>query len=364
MSNAKVTKVSLKANQVNHKQALAALQILGTTNTIGLVGQPGVGKSALLHQLAELMPDYLPCYIDCANLDLGDLGMPVVDREEMVTRYAPNARFGIGKGQDRPVLLFLDELGKATKPVRDMLLPVILERRLADTPLPVGSIVFFATNLATDGVGDTLEAHAYNRVTLLDLANPTSEEWLVWAAQNDIAPEVMMFARDYPQIFQRYDEVDSDALNPYIFNPLRGQTKSFCSPRSLEKASHIVKNREALGDAFTPALCGTIGEAAAQQMAAFVALADAAPRLHEIMAAPDRCRLPDGVGAHFLLAFALSQAFNKDNCDAVMTYVKRWDQFEATTLFAEQVATNPKKLPIAAKNRAFCTLAAKLGRYF
>ena len=358
------TKVNLKANQVNHEQALTLLKTCGPTNTFGFVGQPGVGKSALLAQLAEAMPDYLPCYIDCANLDLGDLGMPVVDRDAMVTRYAPNARFGISKGQNRPVLLFLDELGKAAKPVRDMLLPVLLERRLADTPLPLGSIVFFATNLSTDGVGDTLEAHACNRVTKVDLANPTADAWLLWAANNDISPEVMAFARDYPQVFQRYDELDSDALNPYIFNPLRGQTQAFCSPRSLAHASHLVKNREALGEAFLPALCGTIGEAAAQQMSAFVKLADAAPRLHEILAAPDRCRLPDGVGAHFLLAFALSQAFKQDNADAVMTYVLRWQQFEATTLFAEQVATNPKKLPVAAKNRAFCTLAAKLGKYF
>ena len=105
-------------------------------------------------------------------------------------------------------------------------------------------------------------------------------------------------------------------------------------------------------------------EAAAQQMSAFDKLADAAPRLHEILADPDRCRLPDGVGAHFLLAFALSQAFKQDTADAVMTYVLRWRQFEATTLFAEQVATNPKKLPVAAKNRAFTTLAGRLGRYF
>jgi MoxR-like ATPase len=357
-------KAKTALNQVTHAQALNLLRTCGTTNTFGFVGQPGIGKSALMYALAEQMPDYVACYIDCANLDLGDLGMPVIDREQMVTRYAPNTRFGIGKGQDRPVLLFLDELGKASKPVRDMLLPVLLEKRLADVPLPPGSIVFFATNLATDGVGDQLEAHAWNRVTVCDLANPTSTEWLVWAAQNNIAPEVMMFARDYPQIFQRYDEMDSDVLNPFNFNPLTGQVRAVCTPRSLAHSSHIVRNREALGEAFLPALAGTIGDAAAQAMETFVRLADAAPRLHEIFAAPDKCRLPDGVGAHFLLAFSLSEAFSADTADKVMTYVSRWEQFEATTLFAETVLSSPKKLPVAAKTRAFTTLAAKLGKYF
>jgi hypothetical protein len=55
------------------------------------------------------MPDFYPCYVDCANLDLGDLAMPVVDRETMTTHYAPSARFGVARGQTRPVLLMLDE---------------------------------------------------------------------------------------------------------------------------------------------------------------------------------------------------------------------------------------------------------------
>ena len=356
--------MTIKSNQVNHAQALALLKSCGQTNTFMLMGQPGVGKSALLAQLTEMMPDYLPAYIDTSTLDLGDLCMPVIDRDRMVTQYAPNERFGIERGQDRPVLLMLDELSKAVGPVLNMLLPLILERRIGNVKLPVGSIVFGTGNLTTDGVSDNFPAHAWNRVTVLDLANPTADAWLAWAAQNDVAPEVMAFARDYPQIFQRYDELDTDTLNPYIFNPMRGQVRSFCSPRSLAHASHLVKTREDLGDAFVPALCGTVGEAAAQQMGAFIRLADAAPRLHEILGAPKQCRLPDGVGAYFLLAFALAGAFKKETADAIMEYVGRWDQFEATTLFAETVATNPKKLPIAAKNRAFTSLAARLGRYF
>lgn len=357
-------KVKLAVNQVNHAQALNLLRTCGHTNTFGFLGQPGIGKSALLYTLAKEMPDYYPAYIDCANLDLGDLGMPVIDRETMVTRYAPNARFGISKGQTRPVLLFLDELGKASKPVRDMLLPTLLERRIADVPLPPGSIVFFATNLATDGVGDNIEAHAYNRVTVLDLANPTADEWLAWAAQNDIEAEIMLFARDYPQIFQRYDEMDPEENNPYNFNPLRGQVRSVCTPRSLAHSSPIVRNRAALGDAFLPALAGTLGDSAAQQMEAVVRLSDAAPRLHEIHGDPENCRLPDGVGAHFLLAFSLANAFKADNANSTMKYVTRWQQFEAVTLFAETVCSNPKKIAAAAKNREFTVLAAKLGKYF
>lgn len=354
----------MKSNQINLTQAATLIRTVGQTNTVLLTGQPGVGKSAILHMLAKEMPDYLPCYIDCANLDLGDLGMPVIDRESFITRYAPNVRFGVGAGQTRPVLLMADELGKALRPVLNMLLPVLNERRLGDVMLPRGSIVFGTTNLATDGVGDSIPAHAYNRMTVLDVANPTSDEWLMWAANNDIAPEVMLFARDYPQIFTRYDELGSRETNPYIFNPLTGNRLSFCSPRSLERASNIVKQRDQLAGFLLPSLVGTVGEAAARDLEANIALADSLTTLDAIKASPSTAKLPGGVAAYFLLAYSLSVKLKPDNIEAIMTYVNRWTSFEAKALFMSTACANPTKLAFAAKTRSFIILAGELGKFF
>lgn len=350
--------------QVTLNQAATLIRTIGGTNTILLQGAPGVGKSSILKQLSREMPDYLACYVDVANLDLGDLGMPVIDRETMVTRYAPNLRFGIGKGQNKPVLLMLDELGKGSRPVMNMLLPVILEHRLGDVELPTGSIVFATTNLATDGVGDNVPAHAANRMTLLDVSNPTADEWLAWAVNNDVAPEVMAFARDYPQVFERYDLIDAKENNPYIFNPLQGNTRAFCSPRSLEKASNIVKQRDVLSDSMLAALAGTVGEAAARDLEANVMLADEMPRFASIIADPVKCKLPGGVGAYFLMAFSLAARANDENLTAIMTYINRFESFEAKTLFVTTVASNKAKVGMACKNASFSKMCASLGKFF
>jgi hypothetical protein len=76
-----------------------------------------------------------------------------------------------------------------------MLLPVILERRLGDVPLPEGSIVFATTNLSTDGVGDNIPPHAYNRMTVCDFANPSVDDWITWGSNNGVVPEVLAFYR-------------------------------------------------------------------------------------------------------------------------------------------------------------------------
>jgi hypothetical protein len=260
----------------------------------------------------------------------------------------------------------LDELGKASRPVLNMLLPVILEGRIGDVPLPTGSIVFGTTNLDTDGVGDNIPAHAFNRMTVVTVANPTSDEWLDWAAGHAVAPEVMAFAKQYPQVFDCYSDLDKKDKNPYIFNPMTGNIRAFCSPRSLAKASNIIKQRNVLGSALIPALAGTVGEAAARDMEALVHLADQLPLFEDIVKAPTKTRVPDSAGALFILAFMLAGRVDETTIDPVMSYAERMsaESFEAHALFITTLASNRTKVGMACKSTKFTTHAAKLGKYF
>ena len=317
---------------INLKQAATLIRNVGTTNTILLRGQPGVGKSSILATLGKELPDYHVCYIDCANLDLGDLAMPVIDRENMTTSYAPNVRFGVGKNQTRPVILMLDELGKASRPVMNMLLPTILEHRVGDVQYRTGSIILATTNLDTDGVGDNIPAHAYNRMTVVNLANPTVEQWLEWASDNNIAPEVMAFAKQYPQVFDCYVDLDPKAKNPYIFNPLTGN----------------------------------VGEAAARDMDALIHLADQLPLYENIVKEPFKAKVPTSAGALFILAFMLAGRVDAKTIEAVMDYSDRManESFEAHALFITSLASNKAKVGMACGSRKFTTQAAKLGKFF
>jgi hypothetical protein len=351
---------------INLNQAASLIRNVGTTNTILLRGQPGIGKSSILQTLERELPDYQICYIDVANLDLGDLGMPVIDKDTMVTNYAPNARFGVGKNSTKPVVLMLDELGKASRPVLNMLLPVILEHRIGDVPLPTGSIVFGTTNLDTDGVGDNIPAHAFNRMTVVTVANPSADQWIEWASGHDVAPEVMAFAKQYPQVFDCYADLDKKDKNPYIFNPMTGNTRAFCSPRSLFKASNIIKQRSVLGTSLIPALAGTVGEAAARDMEALVNLADQLPLFETIVRDPLKAKVPTGAGALFILAFMLAGRVDDKTLNPVMDYAERMsnESFEAHALFITSLASNRNKVGMACMNRKFTAHAAKLGKYF
>lgn len=350
--------------QLNFAQSVNALVAVGSDVTLALRGQPGMGKSAILSEVARQLPDHIPAYIDCANLDLGDIAMPVVDRESMVTHYAPNARFQLRANSTQPVIIMLDELTKAPRPVFNMLLPLILERRLGDVPLPPGSVVFATGNLDTDGVGDALQAHAANRMTVVDYRNPTAEEWIQWGADNDVHPSALLFVHENPQVFQRYDTLDNAKENPYIFNPLTGNVRAFVSARSLHKASHLIHQRAALGEALLPLLAGTIGEPAARMMEAAIALEDRVPRRDVILANPDTAPLPTDISAHYLLAMRCAAQASQKTMEAFVTYVERWKHMEAKTLFATMIAGNKNKVVWALKTPNFRNLAAECGKFF
>lgn len=177
-------------------------------------------------------------------------------------------------------------------------------------------------------------------------------------------PEVMAFAKQYPTVFDCYDTLDNNEVNPYIFDPRKGQVRAFCSPRSLEKASHLIRARAEIGEALLPSLIGTVGEAAARDMEAFIHLADQVPSFDAVVSHPSKTKLPNTVGAYFLMAFMLSGRVSEDALDAVLEYVERWDSFEASALFLHALASNPKKVSWCCRNRKFTKLAASYGKFF
>lgn len=351
-----------------------AIATVGDKVTIIGQGEPGIGKSAMLKAVAARFPDYEVAYIDCTLLDLGDFALPYTELAsgdagaagKKVTKFAPNARFKFSSG--KPVIIMLDEIGKAMKAVKNVLLTLMLEKRIGDDYLTEGSIVFGTTNLSTDGVGDSLEAHARNRVCFVTVRKPhagfngdgsvDSDSWGAWALDNGIAPEIIAWVKQFPQALESYtDPAQKD--NAYIFNPTRAGQAAFVTPRSLEKASHIAKKRPMLGEAVTiSALAGTIGESAARDMQAFFTVVDKLPTWEAIMQSPDTAKVPDDAVAKCILVFSAITRVEKDTLGKWLKYADRLDK-ELQALFARSVVKSSSKQSMAVSNKDFVAWATQ-----
>lgn len=316
-----------------------------------LRGEPGIGKSSIMAAFERHFGDaYAYAYFDCAQKDLGDIAMPSINREEKITEYFPNAVLQLQTG--KPVVIMLDEFTKAPQPVQNMLHPLLENNpRLGDKAPPPGSIVVLTGNMASDGVGDNIKAHTLNRVTTITVRKPTADEWLAWAVNADIDPVVMAWVNQFPHALASYLDGDQDS-NPYIFNPKKLQG-AFVSPRSLHRVSHLLKSRERnTSNAVLAAMIGTIGEAGARDLHAFVDYQDQLPSWESIINNPKTARLPDSPGACAVLVFGGISRIDKQSITPFMEYVERMEP-EWQAVFAVNVAKNPAKQSIAFTSKVF-----------
>ena len=324
-------------------------------NIFYLKGEPGIGKSSILDFLRNQLPDHVVATpIDVPNLDIGDTAMPVVDREKMLTNYAPNSRFQLTCG--KPVVLMLDEFTKGPTPTKNMLHPLfeVSNRRLGDVILHPGSIVFLTGNLGSDGVGDDLKAHTVQRVSQLHVRKSSSDEWLSWAANSTrpIDPSVMAWVKAFPHCFASYLDGDQDE-NPYIFNPKKAGQRACVSPRTLERASNIVMQRHRISDAALIAgLVGTVGESAARDMEAYIAYQDDIPSWEEMTTHPKTANVPTDPGACSVLIYRAISMIDKATLQPLMTYLERFPA-EWQAAFVINVARNPAKQAIAFASPTF-----------
>jgi hypothetical protein len=339
------------------KQFADAIVTVGKEVTIIGQGEMGIGKSSVLKTVAKQLPNYNTAYIDCTLLDLGDFALPYTKEEPKmkVTKFAPNARFMMH--EDKPVIVMLDEIGKAMKSVKNVLLTLMLEHRIGDHYLPEGSIVFGTTNLMAEGVGDLMEAHARNRVCFVTVAKSDADEWIDnFAVPHGLDATVIAWVKQFPQALASFTE-GNQKDNPYIFQPARAGQSAFVTPRSLEKASKVAGRRSELGDAVTIAmLTGIIGESAARDMQSFFTVADKLPSWDVIMKAPETTKMPDDTVAKCILVFSALSRVEKDTLSTWMTYLKRMDM-EWQALFAKSLVSSNAKQGMAFGNAEFKTWA-------
>jgi energy-coupling factor transporter ATP-binding protein EcfA2 len=351
---------------LGHNDLAALIDTVATDVTVLVQGHMGSGKSSLLHTLAQYRPSYHPVYFDCTTKDLGDIMLPKLkdlDGADYV-QFATNEELGMHL-RDQPTILMIDELGKANRAVQNGLLRLMQERQLGSYKLHPDSLIFATTNLGGEGVGDMLQAHARNRIMVVEARKPDAIEWIEWGINNGIEPIVLGWVRENPHCMQDFRELRDPEENPIIFHPRAIDRVSFVTPRSLHKASTLLKRRDRLSDqTITAGLIGTIGMRAAMDMMAFVKLADKLPTLKSIKETPELALVPDHPAAVCMVVFRALASVEREWLDAWMTYLLRLSP-EAQGMFANGVrARGYSKQGMVMTNRKFTDWARAASHLF
>lgn len=153
-------------------------------------GRHGIGKSTIVYQLADKMG--LPVIERRASqMTEGDLlGLPKLTKN--VTSWCPPE--WLATACNEPVVLFLDEVDRATLEVRQGIFELCDSRKIAGNALHPDTLIFACVNGGEHGsqyqVGE-MDPAELDRYTVFDV-EPTVEDWLDWATGN-VAQEVWDF---------------------------------------------------------------------------------------------------------------------------------------------------------------------------
>ena len=146
-------------------------------------GQHGIGKSQIVRQLAEVIAekeginDFEVIDRRLSQMSEGDvIGLPSTDGQ--VTRFNPPDWYK--RACDKPCLLFLDELNRATLEVMQAAFQIALDGELNGWKLHEQSRVFSAVNSSAEYTVNEIDPALLDRFWVCDL-KPTAADWREWA---------------------------------------------------------------------------------------------------------------------------------------------------------------------------------------
>lgn len=281
-------------------------------------GGPGIGKSSIVHQLANKRGIG---FIDrrISQMEPVDLrGLPMPDKETMLTTWFQSEDLPIESRDGKEGILFLDEVNHAPKSMRAACFQLILDRRVGKYKLPDGWVVFSAANRAKDrAITEQLETPLKNRFMHLVL-EVNNDDWLVWALQNDISPQVISFIRQFPTLLNEFEElVNGPAEKRKHLDDLN----AFATPRSWEFVDRMYKQN--LENNQLETFQGIVGESAGLKFTAHLTLCDKLPSLDLCIAEPEKTPVPTDPGIMYALASGLAAKITKANIEKALTYVGR-----------------------------------------
>lgn len=270
---------------LTYQQLLTAVPlVLRAGNVPNIVGDAGIGKSALVEEVARQMGAQL--YTTVVSLsEKGDLAIPVppLTSDSFVEtkdygRLA-NVQYGYAETLIRiikfaeghpkqPIIWFLDEFNRGSQAVQSELMNLVLQRRINSLQLPAQVKMIIAENPDSTmlGFGDreydvAVGDAAINDRTVRLVMTTAPAEWLKWARhrQPAINPLVIKYLSDHPDRLLVVASGPESDLAP--------------TPRAWERVSSNLDELERLprpvqeqlaSDLFTGDLGAVVGESFAQ----------------------------------------------------------------------------------------------------
>jgi len=245
----------MAAIKVDVPELIEILKVTPSEQNIMLIGKHGIGKSQIISQFYKKKRMKVVVFFLGQMSDPGDLiGLMHKNEQTGHSEFLPPYWWPT---ENKPIVLFLDELNRARPEILQSVQDLSLNKTLAGKELPKGSIVISAVNEGEEYQLTDLDPALVSRFNLYEFA-PTVEDWLLWADDKGIDARVIGFIQknhhflDPEDIFDNQDHLSTGSgLNK---TPDR---------RAWEKVSNLIKRLDDISELHIKIIAGIVGIKAA-----------------------------------------------------------------------------------------------------
>lgn len=198
----------------NFKDTIMLIKITPSAHPILLCGDHGLGKSACVKQAGDQLG--LPVNdVRLAGKEVGDI-IGLMDfftdkKGNKMAKHCPPVWWADYFNPDFKGILFLDEINRAHRDVRQGLFQLILDREMNGYKLPAGVKIVAAINDGEDYDTETLDVAFRSRWKIINF-KPSPKEWLDSKVLN-LHPLVSGFIRDKQNLLET-DKKEVDTVAP------------------------------------------------------------------------------------------------------------------------------------------------------
>lgn len=218
-----------------------------------LMGPPGIGKTAILRQIAEECGVGLVCYTLTHHTRQSAVGLPHIEKrcyggEEMsVTEYTMSEIIAdiyayMEKTGRREGILFLDEVNCVSETLAPTMLELLQNKTFGSHKIPEGWILAAAGNPPQYNKSvREFDVATLDRVRTIDI-QPDLQAFLAYAGKNQVHSAVCAYLSIHPEHFYLVED--------------QAEKMNFVTARGWEDLSELIKGYEALDIPVTAEVTG------------------------------------------------------------------------------------------------------------
>ena len=272
---------------------------------------PGVGKTEIISQACEETQTHVIVTHPVVSDPTDYKGLPFMVEEQgrKKARFLPFGDLEDLIMATENTAFFMDDLGQAPPSVQAAVMQLILGRKInghevSDTVSFIG-----ATNRKSDKAAVTgiLEPVKSRFRTIIELQADV-DDWVAWAARNDIPPEMIGFIRWRPELLHN-------------FTPTQDMTNSPC-PRTIENVAHWVKvglPKEMELEVYS----GAAGEGLAGELVGYLRMYRDLPDLDNIIKYPNKAKIDGEPNIMYAICAGVARKATIKNMENIVKYAGR-----------------------------------------